>query len=302
MPRAPLLSRLNKTLAAVALLGALASPSGAAVTAGGLAIVGFTDNNDLFDDTFSLVTLETILAGTTIYFTDNGWNTADGKFRGADNINGDGPETMIMLTFNSDLAAGTLLRSGNDITEASWDYYSIIPGATNGDTFGFLGLSNNTGEQIYAFEASGNPPLPNASNHIYLLDFGDFNNPGFEDSIDAATGAIAPGLSIVSNTAVTLPDPNAGSDPNDFHNGSFALNMADADVVALNGVGGTKAQWLAIIANSGNWMKINYESNPTGDAEAQLQNLAIAGVPEPSRALLLMAGAGVVGLRRRRQA
>ena len=80
MPRATALHRLHKTLAALALLGAIARPDKgeAAVTAGGIAVVGYTDNNDGFDDSFSIVALEEIAAGTTIYFTDNGWSVADG--------------------------------------------------------------------------------------------------------------------------------------------------------------------------------------------------------------------------------
>ena len=99
---------------------------------------------------------------------------------------------------------------------------------------------------------------------------------------------------------MTLPDNAPGNDANDFHNGSFALNMADADVVALNLSGGTKAQWLAVIANSANWLKVNYEVDGFPDAESQLSTLTIAGVPEPSRLALVSLGALGVMLRRRR--
>lgn len=305
MPRATPVKRLHTTLAVLALLGAMASPNNgeAAVTTGGIAIVGYTDNSDGFDDSFSIVALEEIAAGTTVYFTDNGWSVADGKFRGANNTDGDGNERLIRLSFSSNLAAGTVMRSGVNIDfVAQWDNGATIPGSL-GDTFQYLNLDSSTSDQIHAFEANASLPLLNPTNQVFLLDFGDYSNPGFEDAIDNATGNLAPGVSLVANTAVTLPD-NSGvsTDPNDFHNGSFALNMADADVVALNGVGGTKAQWLALIADSSNWLRINYEDDPFGDAEGTLTDFTIAGVPEPSRALLAMAGALVVGFRRRRHA
>ena len=274
------------------------------MTAGGVAIIGYTDHTDSpVDDTFSIALLEGISAGTTIYFTDNGWINAGNNFRGASLFNVDGIESLISLTFTSSVGAGTILKSGDDTFAVTWDYYGLIPGQTNGETFNFLGLSHTTGDQIYAFEATTNPALVNPSSFIYALDFGDANDPvpGFEDAFDSASGAIPTGLSIVANTAVTLPDSSLSDpDPNDFHNGSFALNLADADVIALNTSGGTKAQWLALIADSSNWLRINYEDNSTPDAEGSLSALTILGAPEPSRALLLFGGVLIAGMRRRR--
>jgi hypothetical protein len=195
------------------------------------------------------------------------------------------------------------MRSGIDDpgNAYAWDISNPIPGATNGDLYSVLNLaSSGSGEQIYAFEASANPPLVHPSNHIFVLDMGDFSNPGFENVSSSGTGAIAPGLSLVANTAVTLPDPAFGNDANDFHNGSFALNMLDADVVALNSAGGTKEQWLALIADYTNWKKVNYEDDPEGDAEAQLSTLLFAGAPEPSRTTLLVGGLCLMMARRKR--
>lgn len=311
MSRAFLFHKPNRLLGkafqvAVTALAFWQIPTGgqAAVTAGGIAILGFTDNHDVNDDSFSIATLENIAAGTTIYFTDNGWSSVNG-FYGASNTNGNGNEELIKLTFTSNVYGGTILRSGYNTAAATWDITSIIPGASNGDSYYLLNLpSSGAGDQIYAFEAGGDPPLVNPTNHIFLLDLGDVGgNAGFEDVSSPATGNIAPGLSTVANTAVSLPDPASGDDPNDFHNGSFALNMADADVIALNSSGGTKAQWLALIADSANWVRSNYNSltNNTPDVEAQLSTLNILGAPEPSRALLLALGSCLMVARRRRQ-
>lgn len=291
-------------LAAAAVLSIVNLPvaSHAAVTAGGIAILGYTDYDTGGDDYFSIAALEDITAGTTLYFTDNGWSAGGNSFYGASNTNGNGNETLIKLSFSSNVAAGTIMRSGFDNTGYTWDISSVIAGATNGDTYSLLNLAQSgIGDQIYAFEASANPPLVNPSSFIYLLDFGDNGSPGFEDAFSSATGNLGTGLSEAANTAVTLPDPSFGDDANDFHNGSFALNMADPDVIALNTGGGTKAQWLAVIADYTNWLKINVQDDPGADAESQLTALLV-GVPEPGRAVLLAFGAVGVIMRRRRVA
>ncbi len=66
----------------------------AAVTASSLAIVGYDD----FHDTFSMLALSPLSAGETIYFTNNGWSSTQGKFNGADASQGAGNESLIKLT------------------------------------------------------------------------------------------------------------------------------------------------------------------------------------------------------------
>lgn len=290
---------LTSTLSALVLLG-MGIPLQAAVTAGGIAIVGYTDN--LSEDTFSIVALETIASGTTIYFTDNGWNVADGQFRGASASDGNGNETLIKLTFTSSVPPGTLMKSGADGAGYAWDTTSTITGSAPSEYYSYLLLAHSgAGEQIYAFEADNDPPLFNPSNHIFVLDMGDESNGGgFEDATSPNTGNLAPGLSLLGNTAVELPDPFAGDDLFDYHNGSFALYMLAPDVFTLNLFGGTKEQWLAAITDTGNW----YQYDGTGifdpSAENSLSTFNVVAVPEPSRALLLMNGIALLAFRRRR--
>ena len=291
----------------------------AAVTAGGLAIIGFTDNRtngDPLADTFTMVALEEIAANTVVYFTDNGWIQADNKFRGAD-AGGAGSETLLKLTFTSSVAAGTIMRSGiDDSGNFSWDASTLIPGDVD-EYFSLLNLDSNAstgspvGDQIYIFQASSpNLPLSNVSNAIYLLDLGDFENPGFEDALTSSQGNILSGLSELDNTAWLLPDVDPDDDPGDFHNGSFALNLGSQPFMDLQAAGGTKAEWLALIANPLHWGQIEFhvDDNPDPDLEDDLMNfgfinggLNVLGIPEPSRALLIgLAFVGAV-LRRRRE-
>jgi hypothetical protein len=290
------------------------SKTEAAVTAGGLAVIGFTDNRDSGDplsDTFTIVALEEIAENTVVYFTDNGWIDIDGKFTGANLSSGAGTETLLKLTFTSSVAAGTIMRSGFDSAGFTWDLSTLIPGDVD-EYFSLLNLSSNAssgspiGDQIYIFEASSSTlPLSNVSNAIYQLELGDFENPGFEDALTTSQGNILPGLSVLANTAWIMNDPDDGDDPGDFHNGSFALYLDDADVLALQASGGTKAQWLALIADENNWWRSEFDIsvNPDPDLEDLLVtfgSLNVVGVPEPSRALLVCGALLGALLRRRR--
>jgi hypothetical protein len=81
----------------------------AALTAGDLALIGRINNTT--PDSFALLALANIPAGSVVYFTDNGWsNAAPANFRGALS-DGDGSETLMRLTVNSTIAAGTIFRS-----------------------------------------------------------------------------------------------------------------------------------------------------------------------------------------------
>lgn len=281
--------------------------SHAAVSAGGVAILGYTDTNlvDPLSDTFSIAALEEIVAGTTLYFTNNGWNDFDSAFMGATNGPGGGAggENLLKLTFTANVAAGTLMQAGVDDTGYVWDTSGTILNTSSVDigNFSMLNLPDNgNGDQIYIFEATSLSPLMNATNHIFMLDTGDYFNSDFEDAFSTQTGTYTPGLHPDNNTAFILPDPALGDDAGDFHNGSFALNMMDTEVAALQLSGGTMAQWLALIVNDEKWIKMDFEGVDHPNPEDQLTSLNIIGVPEPSRTLLLALGVAFIGLRRRR--
>ena len=82
-----------------------------AVTAGGFAVVGYTDNATT--DSFSIVALETITANQVLYITNNGWSNAGQSFDGASPSGefGAGAEQLMRLELTSNVVAGTIIGS-----------------------------------------------------------------------------------------------------------------------------------------------------------------------------------------------
>lgn len=290
------LAPLRAVVCAASLVLGMPGTSVAAVTAGDLAVVGYSDYGP--ESTFSVAALDLIEAGTVLYFTNNGWNATNGTFYESGNGTGHGAQELLKLTVTSNLTPGRILRAGWDEPDYSWDYSGPITGGTG--TFSMLSL-NPGGDQIHIFTASSETnPLENSAMHLFQLDTGDFSNPFFEDAVSAATGEVAPGLS--GSTAFMLPDPASGDDAADFHNGSFALNLSGSAVSALQFSGGTNAQWLSVIADSANWFRVNFEDDELADAESQLTalNVVVMTAPEPTRAVLMILGMLGVLFRRRR--
>ncbi len=251
----------------------MASNAQAALAIGAFGIVGYVDNGA--PDSLTLVALEPIAAGEQVYFTDNGW-TASG-FRGASATDGDGNENLLKLTFNSDAPAGTILSSAGSNPAVSWTTSGAIPGTTSG-AYANLSLSS-TGDQITAFQTtSGTNPLLNAETFVFVID----STNGFEDATSSSTGNIPPDLSLASFTAVTLPAT--------FQGNSFAIDTSSPAFAALNTSGGTKAQWLSLIADPNNWAAV---SQPTGTWN-------VTTVPEPTAAALALGAAGLLIQRRRK--
>lgn len=292
-------------------------PLQAAITAGGLAVIGFTDTGDNGGlnptDEFVLVVTESIAAGEVVYFTNTGWSNSGGssKFYGVGGGPGSesGSQQLMRLTIHTALTPGTLISTSMTSDPAfTWKTSGSITGSGGSASYRKLDLIDTDGgfpagfygDQIYVFQST-NPFDPTGAaaadlSFIYLLDNGEYLANGFQNPSDGYLGANIPdasnvgqGLSENDDTAVELSPPTAV--PGGFHTGSFGLNMSASAIVALQNNGGTKAQWLEAIANPENWAS---GSLPT-------QALTVAGVPEPSRVVLIMGAFGVIILRRRRR-
>ena len=255
-------------LAGLALASAgFVSTANAALTAGDIAIVGRINNGT--PDTFSFVTLAPVAAGENVYFTDNGWTGT--AFRSGSVTDGDGNEGLIKFTAAANVPAGSFFSSIDTGTAFTIDKSSAVPGGTAG-SFADLALSTG-GDQIYAFQGPDSLPLQNPSQQLYVFD--DTN--GFEDSTSSTTGSIPPGLT-AGSTAVSFDQALAGT------------YRFDPSLTGL--ASGTKAQYLAAIANPANWVT-------TGELATSSTTPLTVVVPEPATLSLLGLG-GLALLRRRR--
>ena len=308
----------------LACLPLLASQA-ATVAVGGLAIIGYNDNNNgdvdgIDNDSFAVLATEDIVAGTTVYFTNNAWSNASQSFVGAggSSLQGDGFEQMMKLTVTGTISAGTVFSSLSTSGNYSWDTSSAIPSG-GGSTFSHLQLKvpaspSFLSDEIYIFQSSTTNPLFTPENFIYLLNFGDITDPGFnEPQFQYDVGAIPDGyishdggvnpyalINTLSSTGDPM-DPMAndntavGLDPNsNFHDGWFGINLSSGPGLALMASGGTKAEWLSFINDSGNWEQRGTDTLPSGP-------LNFSGAPEPSRSLLALTGLLGLALRRQRR-
>lgn len=311
----------------------------AALSAGALAIIGYNDNEseNSGSDSFALVATETLNVGEVIYITNNGWNNSTRQFEGAQisgNV-GAGSEDLVMLTINSTIMAGTVIKSTENLSGAvSWTTSGAIPmpiGASG--SFSELNLKWNYdnpsgplsfGDEMYIFQASGSEnPLFNVSRFIYALDFGDqaagsvnwydsqgYNSLGFFQGGNLPDGTVSTNPNLNGSVFTTVPtiSDQTNNDPNDntavglesgmeYYNGTFGLDLSNQDVIDLQTSGGTKEQWLALINNTGHWGAASSIFDNTG---AFASGLNFTGVPEPTRVFLLGFGS-FVGLFRRRR-
>lgn len=92
------------------------------LTPGDIASVGYTTNGT--PDSFAFVNLVPLAAGTTIYFTDNGW-TGTG-FLGVTGSAGSGSEGLIRFVANAAIPAGTMIRSSDTSSSFTWTTSGLI--------------------------------------------------------------------------------------------------------------------------------------------------------------------------------
>lgn len=211
-----------------------------AMNAGDVAVIARFNGSP---DTFSLLLLTNVVQGQRLYFTDNGWDGT--QYRGASLTDGDGTEnSLLRLTFNTNITAGTIIQSTND-ANPSWTFTrsGAIPGGS-GESFSHPNF-NVGGDQCMVFQALYTNPLVNVSSNIYMHD----DTAGHENAVGSDSGAAPPGLSSNAYTAVAL---NLGSY-------AFISLGSPAYLESL-----TKPQWLAYIANPANWITNATGSQPTG--------------------------------------
>jgi hypothetical protein len=231
---------------ASALLAGGAAEAQINLTAGDVAMIGWVDNGSP-NDVFTLVALADLPAGTKLYLTDNGWDSVNNAFRNTVGPNnGTGNEQIVRLETSALVPAGTIMTSYAAGPGYAWVTSGPIAGATSGN-YAPLVLAQ-TGDQIYAFQHDTglNPLNTPTQQHIFVLD----DTGTFEAATSTATGDVPPGLSVGADTALTFPQNASGQDFMAFNTSALAS--------------GTKAQWLAAIANAANWTFGASGTLPTG--------------------------------------
>ena len=255
-------------------------PSRAAVTATDLAVIGYDD----YRDTISVMALNPMAAGEVIYFTNNGWSSSQGMFNGADPSQGAGNESLIKLTLNQSITAGSVITSNVASSAWTWTNSGLIPGQVQGaGVFSDLAF-NYESDQIYAFQGLASNPLLNPTHFIYAMHFGSADYPGFSDAQDQLTGDIPPGLSEAAKTAFAQTNFSFHGDADGNHS-AWGLNMNAPAIQQLQANGGSNSQWLNAIANSNNWGPVLIQAD---------------AAPEPAKMALLLVGLAACFSKRRR--
>ena len=244
----------------------LSSSSFGALMPGDVAIVGFQASG-VTTDSVSFVTFVDLAAGTTLYFTDNGWTGS--AFRGASATDGDGNENLMRFTATNTIVAGTIIGSRTSSADYAWALSGLVGAGTS--AYAQLSLSS-TGEQVTILESTNSSnPIFSGFTALYNFD----NTSAYETATSSSTGSLPTGL--VQGTSAVLLTSAANS-------ALFNLNTLTS---------GTQAEWLAAIGNASNWT--------TGTGTADAGSGFINVVPAPG-ALALLACAGMAGSRRRRSA
>ncbi|NDG62653.1 MAG: hypothetical protein EBY29_04190, partial [Planctomycetes bacterium] len=131
----------------------LSTSSFGALIAGDVAIVGFQASG-VTTDSVSFVTFVDLAAGTTLYFTDNGWTGT--AFRGVSATDGDGNENLMRFTVVNTIVAGTIIGSRTSSADYAWALSGLVGPGTS--AYAQLSLSA-TGEQVTILEST-NPSNP----------------------------------------------------------------------------------------------------------------------------------------------
>ena len=231
----------QKLIGAIALmlLLQLAMPkvADAALVPGDIAVIGYNSDATVSTKDFTVVTLATINAGETIYFTDKGWTATSGGSFMAD-INSEG---IFSWTTTGTIARGTVINfsvtSGNTpgvVATPNVGTLAIVNGWTNTAAAAPFGTN---GDQIIIFQ-------------------GSLASPTFIFGFNAGVSS----TDVVSGWQTIATSGNAMSNiPAGLTNGTNAIGFPTTTVTSLDNyvykgaLTGTKDAVLALICNVVNW-------------------------------------------------
>ncbi len=229
------------------------------VSIGDIAFIGFNEDGV---DGFAIITLKTIPGNASIYFTDEGINSAT-------TWNANGEDHWQFTAPSGGIACGTIIS----FTENTTNVLTItgVSGATMSHLSG-SGLFNlSGGDQMLAYTVSvpGVPALPSSATFIAGITLDDGN--GSPPCLDPITGWSADGGCIGSSVNRSLV-------PSGLTNGVNCISLypsigTELDNSKYNGtLTGTSTALRAAINNRSNWI---------GD-DATGYNISPLGYPTPS--------------------
>jgi autotransporter-associated beta strand protein len=247
------------------------------LSVGDIKIVGY--NADA-PDGFSFVLLRDVAAGTSLKFTDGGFNAANQASATAFRST----ESGFYLSFTGAAAAGTVVRAVDNQLTGSSAATILTPSAgyTSGFTgqFGVLSGLAAAGDQIFVYQGAG---VPTATMTTTVA---GWNTGAFNNAATSFSGTLVEGLTFRGTGATTswLTTGSAGSNTSYLPN---SLNVADANLAIgaalsthgrYNGVitGLTSDAYAAAISSGTNWVTANTNTilTTTGFTIATSANLS----------------------------
>ena len=210
-----------------------AKASGTTLSAGDIVILEF---NGFGTDGFSFMPLVDLNTGTTIHFTDYGWNNSLGSFHTSEEGNSSGGGNMITYTAPASVPAGTLIRQDSGNTGGSAFTENTAYALYNMNHLNYIYALNslNTGHDgVLAFQGSIASPTFLWGYHTGQWGKGSYADYYWSD--------LPTGLTNATN-AVFFADLTDGTDltvDDGFYSGPTTATTA--------------ASWRARVADASNW-------------------------------------------------
>lgn len=231
--------------------------AGTVLTAGDIAVLGWNSRGETGpNQRWAFITFVNLQSGTTIHFTDNGYDATLTNFRAAGSLN----DGHMSWTTSSFIAKGTVIYCTNN----------SVNGAVTGGGAGVTGQMGNTsyfsnsGDQIIVYQGTSGDAT--GATFIYALNTGQSNfytsGNGTWYTGGAAVSSdnisyLPPGLSSITAVALTSStSSSSGTGAMGSSNYGFD-NMRYAGITS-----GTKTQILTAMANPTNWLGNNDLTSP----------------------------------------
>lgn len=228
------------------------------LSAGDVAFIAMQENS-LRADTFAIVLLKNITAGTQISFTDGNWNDANNYIT----LNNAQSEWMFTWQATSAMPIGSKIKFFANTAGSAAGYTAL---ASTGSIIGGRALSLTiAGDQIFAFQGGTIDTTTNyritnitrflAGIHLNVVG-GVTNDANWDNAVSVGT--------------------STSELPNDLTTGVNAIRLDSSGVERQNAIflGPCNSTTLSVLINKANWVATNNPPSPSVCTEAALSNNA----------------------------